>query len=136
MHTSITLLNRLKNTDSATRLDVWYKYKLDNCEYQKQSVESMNGQLVAMGEKFVVLIPFCDEYKPYSLWSKLEDKSLLHSISVGDLIIFGDIEETEVTPNTIATIKKKYAGNVCEIKSITEVEKKNGARYQFKLGGV
>lgn len=136
MRTKITLLNKLKKSDSVTGLDVWYKYFISEVEYKKERVVDVNGTNVSMGDSYTVLIPFDDLFKPYQEWKVLPDKEKFYTISPGDIVLLGIELETEVTPNIIPTIRKIYEPILCEVRSIQEVEQKYGCNYRLKLGGV
>lgn len=130
-----TIANRLNRTDSITGLDVWYKFQLKNIQYSKERVTTVNGTQVSMGESFNILLPFTDRYIPYLQWKDLSNKDDYYTLSQGDYIFLTDITE-DIQPNTIMQIKNRYKGYVCEVRSIIEVPKRNGATIQLKVSGV
>lgn len=103
---TVTILNKLRNTDSVTKQDVWYKTTVQMCSWSEYAESSMNGDTVSIGGHFVVRIPKQENYLPYSEWKKNPDGHL--TFSVGDIIIKGEIEEDIITANTIPTIFQKY----------------------------
>ena len=130
---SITLCNKLARKDSITNLDVWYKTVLHDIPYTMKRVSTVSGQTVSVGQTFMILIPFDDEYQSYDEWVKSGGKG--YTLSEGDLIFFRELEE-EVTPNTIQKIKNQYEPNVCEVRSIVEVPDRAGVGFRFKIEGV
>lgn len=133
---NITILNKLKRTDSITGLDVWYKTVIKSCTYSRTKISNVNGQVVSMGTQFTILIPFTNKYVPYHKWKDLENKDTKFTLSNQDIIILGEIKEKEITPNNIVSIKNKYSPNACEIRNIEEVENKFDTRYQFRVNGI
>lgn len=98
---TITVLNKLKSTDSATKLDVWKKTVLTNCAWSSQAVRSVQGSTVSLGNAFVVRVPKNAEYKTYNEWKETLDG---FTFSTGDYIIKGEITEETVTPNNVQSI--------------------------------
>lgn len=136
MNGAVTILNKLNRKDSTTKLDVWYKTTIQNCAYSTNKVENVSGNVVSVGQTFTILIPFSELYLPYKDW---KDSPLIASrftLNPGDYIfLVGSVSE-DVTPNTIQTVRNLYEPNVCEIKTITEVEKFGDTRFQFRVEGV
>lgn len=102
---TITVLNKLKSTDSATKLDVWKKTVLNNCAWSSQAVRSVQGSTVSLGNAFVVRVPKNADYKPYNEWKDTLDG---FTFSTGDYIIKGEITEDTVTPNNVLKIVEAY----------------------------
>lgn len=130
---TITILNKLSRKDSQTGLDVWYKYTLNDIIYKQDINRTTEGINVNIGNYFTILIPFNSNYKCYDDW-----KSSLsgYTFSQGDIIVLDDIGDEIVNPNTIASLKQKYKGRICEIRAITEVPNKFGVNIQFRIEGV
>lgn len=135
MHGAITLVNKLKRKDSITKLDVWYKTVINNCAYNTNKVQNISGNVVSVGQTFTILIPFTNKYLPYDKWKKSDNISNLFTLSVGDYIFLENISNENITPENIQNIRNNYEPNVCEIKSIMEVEKFNQTLFQFKIEG-
>lgn len=133
---NITILNKLKRTDSITGLDVWYKTVIKGCAYSRTKISNVNGQVVSMGTQFTILIPFTNKYMPYYKWKELENKDAYFTLSNQDIILLGEISEDTIEPNNIVSIKNKYGPMCCEIKSIEEVENKFNTHYQFRINGI
>ena len=135
METTITLLNRLKRKDSVTNTDIWYKTVIKDCVYKKERVTNIDGTTVSVGQQFIILIPFSNSYVPYKDWAKLEDKTGLYTLNMGDIIVLDEVNE-DVTDKNVITIKNDYTPYSCEVRSIEEVANKLCVKYQFKIGGV
>lgn len=135
MQGTITLLNKLKRTDSVTNTDVWYKTFIDNCIYKKDRISNISGTVVSMGQQFTILIPFTGKYIAYKDWKDLEDKSGYFTLSNQDVIILDTVTE-DVTASNIVKIKNLYEPNTCEIRSIEQVDKKLSVQFEFRVGGI
>lgn len=136
MNGAVTILNKLNRKDSTTKLDVWYKTTIQNCAYSTNKVENVSGNVVSVGQTFTILIPFSELYLPYKDW---KDSPLIASrftLNPGDYIFLVSSVSEDVTPNTIQTVRNLYEPNVCEIKTITEVEKFGDTQFQFRVEGV
>lgn len=135
MQGTITLLNKLKRTDSVTNTDVWYKTFIDNCIYKKDRISNVSGTVVSMGQQFTILIPFTEKYIPYKDWKDLEDKTGYFTLSNQDVIILDTVAE-DVTASNIVKIKNLYEPNTCEIRSVEQVDKKLSVQFEFRVGGI
>lgn len=131
----ITILNKLNRKDSLTGMDVWYKKVIHNVPYSIEKITDVNGQTVSMGQSYNILIPFTGLYLPYNEWIN-DIKDVFYTMNQGDFIVIGTEIQEIVTPNNVQTIRHKYEPNVCEVRSIIEVPKKAGVRYQLKVSGV
>lgn len=112
---TITILNKLKATDSATKLDVWKKTVINNCAWSSNIVRNVSGTTVSVGTSFVVRIPKSDEYKPYNEWKDSETLEGF-TFSTGDYLIKGEIAEDVITPNNVQTIVKQHRPEAFEIR--------------------
>lgn len=135
MRATVTILNKLAGTDSLDGLDVWYKTILKDVVYKVENVQSVNGTTVSVAQTFNILLPFSDNFKSYNEWKNLENREGHFTVSQGDYIIFEVVEE-QITPNTVHRIKNAYEPNVCEVRSVVEVEQKYGVKYQLQIRGV
>lgn len=131
----ITILNKLKRTDSATGLDVWYKSVVDDAAWYKETLRDVNNSSVFIGEVVKVLIPFNEIYIPYKTWKLPGKQENYFTMSTGDYIILGDVPE-EVTAKNVTEIVKQYAPDVCTVKSCRENHKRFWATVQLKIEGV
>lgn len=127
---TITVLNCLKK--AVNGVDLWQKTVITNAEYYTEKISSINGTTVNLGETVTVLIPFNKNYLPFSNWKT--NRTGNYTMSQGDLIILGGTVTETVTASNIITVKNTY--NSCEVKTISEREKKNGAKIQLKVGCV
>ena len=90
----ITILNKLKRTDSLTGSDVWYKQVVTDAAWYKRSERTVQGSSVLIGTYVNVLIPFHTDYLPYTEWKLAGNPDDYFTMSVGDYIILGDAEDT------------------------------------------
>lgn len=110
---TVTILNKLKAQNSATRQDVWVKTVVQNCAWTSNLVRNISGTSVSVGGSYVVRIPKNENYKPYSEWTKNNQG---FTFSTGDYLILGEIEEEIITPQTVIQLIQKYRPNACEIR--------------------
>lgn len=131
----ITIANRLNRKDSVTGLDVWYTTKMSNISYSKEKVTTVNGTQVSMGESYNILIPFTEKYMSYDDWKSTDNRDSYYTISQGDFIFLANVLE-DIQTNNIIQLKNKYEPFVCEVRSVIEVPRRNGATIQLKVSGV
>lgn len=131
----ITIANRLNRKDSVTGLDVWYTTKMSNISYSKEKVTTVNGTQVSMSESYNILIPFTEKYMSYDDWKSTDNRDSYYTISQGDFIFLVDVLE-DIQTNNIIQLKNKYEPFVCEVRSVIEVPRRNGATIQLKVSGV
>ena len=132
---TVTILNKLKRTDSETNLDEWHKTVLNNVAWYTDSARSAGGSSVFIGTYITVLIPFNDKYLPYLEWRELKNKEEYFTISTGDYIILGDIAETFDASNIVKAIEK-YGENVCLVRHHNAAYNRFGSKVQLKIEGV
>lgn len=133
---TITILNKLKATDSITRQDVWYKNILHNAYWSKTGVSNVAGTTVGVGEVIKVLIPFSDNYKQYNDWKQAGNQDGYFTISLNDYIVSGEVVE-DVTSSNVTQIMVKYGDMACTVRSVTECEKRiSNQVVQLKIEGV
>lgn len=133
---TITILNKLKATDSITKQDAWYKTILHNAYWSNTSVSNVSGTTVGVGEVIKVLIPFNNNYKQYNDWKQAGNQDDAYTMSTNDYIIYGEVLE-DVTSNNVVQITTKYGEKVCTVRSVTECEKRiSNQVVQLKIEGV
>lgn len=136
MNGFITIANKLNRKDSLTGLDVWYKTKISNCAYDIKTIHNVNGNVVSIGQNFIILVPFTGRFLPYNEWKSSNYLDTAYTVSPGDYVFLNvDIEEN-ITPENIKILKSEYEPNVCEVKSVKVVENKNGTMYEIRIEGV
>lgn len=132
----ITILNKLKRVDTDDKkLDVWYKHTVDNAVWYEDSARNSGGNGVYIGTYITVLIPFNDNYVDYRNWKQLEDKDSKFTMSSGDYIVLGDVEE-EINASNVVEVMKSYEGNYCIVRHIKRPHKRFNATVQLKIEGV
>ena len=131
----VTILNKLKRTDSKTGVDVWRKSTVDDVVWYTKSARSAGSSSVFIGTYITVLFPFNTRYLPYMEWKKPGNQDEHFTMSSGDYIILGDVPEN-ITANNIIKVLEQYGENVCQVKHHNANYKRFGARVQLKVEGV
>lgn len=131
----VTILNKLKRTDSKTGVDVWRKSTVDDVVWYTKSARSAGSSSVFIGTYITVLFPFNSRYLPYMEWKKPGNQEEHFTMSSGDYIILGDVPEN-ITANNIIKVLEQYGENVCQVKHHNANYKRFGARVQLKVEGV
>lgn len=131
----VTILNKLKRTDSKTGVDVWRKSIVDDVVWYTKSARSAGSSSVFIGTYITVLFPFNSRYLPYMEWKKPGNQDEHFTMSSGDYIILGDVPEN-ITANNIIKVLEQYGENVCQVKHHNANYKRFGARVQLKVEGV
>lgn len=127
----ITILNKKDKKDLTTKKDIWKKTVLNNVAVYKNSDRGVYLNNIVISEYYLVLIPFNDNFKEYSIWKK-DMKG--YSISNGDYIVIGDINET-IDSDNIVSVLSNYP-NKCVVKHFEILPKRFGASVQLKIEGV
>ena len=131
----VTILNKLKRTDSKTGVDVWRKSTVDDVVWYTKSARSAGSSSVFIGTYITVLFPFNSRYLHYMEWKKPGNQDEHFTMSCGDYIILGDVPEN-ITANNIIKVLEQYGENVCQVKHHNANYKRFGARVQLKVEGV
>ena len=131
----VTILNKLKRTDSKTGVDVWRKSIVDDVVWYTKSARSAGSSSVFIGTYITVLFPFNSRYLPYMEWKKPGNQDEHFTMSSGDYIILGDVPEN-ITANNIIKVLEQYGENVCQVNQHSANYKRFGARVQLKVEGV
>lgn len=132
---TVTILNKLKRTDSLTGKDVWFKTVLTDVVWYTEVEREATGNSVYIGTYVKVLIPFHDEYVPYIDWKKPGNQDGHYTMSMGDYIVKGEVPE-EVNADNIVKVMQTYGENVCLVKHHKENYNRFGATVQLKIEGV
>ena len=131
----VTILNKLKRTDSKTGVAVWRKSIVDDVVWYTKSARSAGSSSVFIGTYITVLFPFNSRYLPYMEWKKPGNQDEHFTMSSGDYIILGDVPEN-ITANNIIKVLEQYGENVCQVNHHNANYKRFGARVQLKVEGV
>lgn len=131
----ITILNKLKRTDSSTNNDVWYKHYITDAAWYTNSEKTATSTSVYIGTYITVLIPFHDDYLPYDEWKEQGKQDTNFTISSGDYVVLGEVNDI-ITANNIIKVLENYGERVCQVKSHTENHKRFGARVQVEIEGI
>lgn len=130
----VTILNKLKRSDNQSNLDVWYKTIVDDAAWYRQSDRTVTNNNVSIGSYIVCLLPYHQEYLPYSEWKDVVNQSEHFTMSPGDYIVLGDVTE-EITASNVVSVISQYEPNVCTVKHCTELYNRFGARIQLRVEG-
>ncbi len=131
----ITILNKLKRIDSDTNKDVWYKTVLTDVAWYTDSARSAGNHDVYIGSYITILIPFHEEYLDYLDWVKAKERENYYTMSTGDYVIKGFVEE-DITPENIVKTMDKYGERVCLVRHHNANYDRFGATVQLKVQGV
>jgi hypothetical protein len=131
----VTILNKLRREDNDKHTDLWFKHTIDNVVWYTDSARSAGAHDVFIGSYITILIPFNESYRNYADWKTLTNKDDYFTVSVGDYIIMGDVEE-DVNANNIVKVTQKYGEDVCLVRHHNENHNRFGARVQLKIQGV
>lgn len=132
---TITVLNKLRRSDSLTGRDVWYKTIINDAVWYTDSARSAGNSTVYIGSYITVLVPFHDDYLDYLEWRKFGKQDDYFTISVGDYVVKGIVEE-EITAENIIKVLETYGENVCYVRHHNANHDRFGARVQLKIQGV
>lgn len=130
----VTILNKLKKSDSSTGLDVWYKTVIEDAAWYARVERTVSGGSVLIGSYVRCLIPYHEEYLTYGEWRKLDNPEGKFTMSSGDYIVLGEVEE-EITPQNIVSIMTKYDPSVCSVKHFEELHDRFSAYVQLNVEG-
>lgn len=132
----VTILNKLRRADTPEKKeDLWFKTVVTDAAWYTDSARSAGSSSVFIGTYITVLLPFHEEYVPYLEWKDLNNKDEKFTISMGDYIILGEIEE-EVTAANVVAVMQKYGENVCLVRHHKASYPRFGATVQLKIEGV
>ena len=117
---TITIFNKLKRADSLTGKDVWYRTVLTDAAWYSNVERTATNTSVFIGEYIKVLIPFHDNFIPYEQWKGYGKQDSNYTMSIGDYIVRGIVEE-DITADNIVKVLQGYGDNVSTIVSPSEV---------------
>ena len=131
----LTILNKLKASDTLSKQDLWFKHIIHDGAWYITNESSVSGTSVSMSSKITVLIPYNEMYLPYKEW-KLETNILKYfTMSNGDYIINGVLED-EINSQTITKTLSRYEPDVCSVKSINVLPRRGIETVMLKIEGV
>ncbi len=132
---TVTILNKLKRSDGDTGQDVWYKTILTDVAWYRDSARSAGNHDVYIGSYITILVPFHEEYVDYLEWKNLKNKEDFYTMSTGDYVIRGVVEE-EIDANNVVKTLDKYGERVCFVRHHNANYDRFGATVQLKIQGV
>ena len=132
---TVTILNKLQRADGDTGQDVWYKTILTDVAWYRDSARSAGNHDVYIGSYITILVPFHEEYVDYLEWKNLKNKEDFYTMSTGDYVIRGIVEEEIDASNVVKTLDK-YGERVCFVRHHNSNYDRFGATVQLKIQGV
>jgi hypothetical protein len=131
----ITILNKLKATDNPDKVDTWQKTVVENASWYKRIERTVTSSGVVLGSYITCLIPYNENYMEYDEWKSLTDKTGKYTMSSGDYLIKGEVEE-EITSKNVVSVIKQYSSNSCSVKQFQELYDRFGTYVQLSVEGV
>lgn len=129
---TITICNKLAGKDSTTKIDTWKKTVLHNCFFKQHTSRDISGTTVSVGNSVIIRIPQNPDFKEYAEWKN--DISVGFSISLGDYIFLGELEE-DISANNIVSVYNAHKPNSCVIRAVN-LNEKFGFLEHYKVEGV
>ena len=131
----ITILNKIKGSDTEDGKDIWVKNVLDSSLWRSISISSASGTVVSLGTKHKIYICDVSKYKPYSEFISYRGESDYYTISLNDYIIKGEVYE-DVTSKNITSILAKHEPNVCKVLNVNFLPDRNLSIVKIVIEGV
>lgn len=123
---TITVVNKLDARDSATRQDTYYATVIHHCMWADKVTRSVQSDgTVTVGISHQVQIPENENYKPYRAWRLAEERQDAFTLSEGDYIFKGELEE-EINASTLRSLVSLYEPDVFQIQSFRDATKGEG----------
>lgn len=130
----ITIINKIDAKDSEEKMDSFVKHQLEGCMWSiRTQREVQTDGTVTVGTSHIVQIPEDAEYLPYKEWVKLEDKNNNFTISAGDYVIKGIVEE-DITASNIRSVVKKYEPDAFQVQMFRDATKGEG--FEHSTAGI
>lgn len=90
-NTTITLYNKYE--DPTSRIRTWYKTVIHNCFWKYTGNKIVVGETLLETNTTLCRIPAHPDYLEQYKWAEEEDKSVKFTLSPGDIIVKGEVEE-------------------------------------------
>ena len=132
---TLTILNKLKASDTMSKQDLWFKHVIQNGAWYMTNETSMSGTTVNISSKITILIPNNSMYQEYNVWKQGSNQLAHFTMSTGDYIVKGLVDE-EITSQNITKILSMYGNDVCSVKSVRELPNRGIANVMLKVEGV
>lgn len=129
---TITIYNKLSGADSVTKRDVWYRHVLHNCSFTADTVRSVSGNTVSVGNSFVCRIPESGEYHAYGEWKENPDEGF--TLNVGDYVFKGEVDEL-ITPNTVQAVYQRNKDRAFQVRGFKDNTNVGNLKH-YRLDGV
>lgn len=122
---TITVINKLDATDSALKMDSYYKTVIPHCMWVvKQTRTVQDNGTVVIGTVHQVQIPESKDYCTYKEWLDT-DKIDAFTIRTNDYIVRGEVTE-EITAQNIRKVIALYEPEAFQVQSFRDATKGEG----------
>lgn len=131
---TITVINKLDAKDSALKQDSYFVTTLEGCMWTvTQTRDVANDGTVIIGTVHAVQIPESENYMPYREWKRAENRADAFTLTTGDYVVRGAIEE-DVNASNIKAVVKRYEPDAFQIQSFRDATK--GAGFECTKSGI
>lgn len=131
---TITVINKLDAKDAALKQDAYYKTVLNHCMWSvKQTRSVQDDGTVIIGTVHRVQIPESENYLPYRDWKSADNRDDAFTLSTGDYVILGNVEE-DITASNIKAVAKNYEPDAFQIQAFQDATKDEG--FEHSTDGV
>lgn len=131
---TVTVINRLDAKDSALKQDAYFMTTISNCMWSVRQTRSVRDDgTVVIGTVHSVQIPESENYLPYRDWKRAEKRADSFTLTVGDYVVRGEVDE-EVNASNIRSVIREYEPDAFQIKSFRDATK--GAGFDASKAGI
>ena len=113
-YATVTLYNRIETTDVNGRTKIsWKCTVLSGCFWTRKTVRSLVNGVAQLGETLKCRINASPAYADPASWQTLEDRTDRFTLSTGDIIVYGAVQD-EIGDNfSESALRQKYARQGC-----------------------
>lgn len=138
IHT-ITVYNRMKAKDTATKKEEWYKTVIPDCSW-RCSTEDIQQQVQSgitnrdQKEIYIVRVPRNEKFRSYEEWKKAPAEYF--ALSKQDIIILGECQDeiTGISPDTATEVMQRHKPDAFLIRSFADNTSHLVGKH-YKVGG-
>lgn len=126
---TITVINKLDARDATLKEDAYFKHTLNGCMWSETSQRAVSSDgTVDIGTVFRVQIPENPFYLPYKEWCKQGNRSDHFTVSHGDYIVLGEVEE-EITAANLNKVMRLYEPNAFQVQHFRDLTHGEGMEH-------
>ena len=115
MHDTVTIWNKAIENGKT----VYYRHVVHNCCWRAETIRSVSGSSVSLATVWRLMVEMQDEYKPYSEWLELADKSAFFTFNAGDIVARGEHED-EMTATNATVIYAALKPDAFTVKTVVD----------------